>query len=85
MTTMPKLKQSDAIEMLAQAFEEPAESLQPDRLRDSIPGWDSMGALLLIAELEERFSVELTAEESRGMTKIADVLEFLRRHDLLEA
>jgi acyl carrier protein len=83
MTTL-KLKLPDAIDMLAEAFDEPAESIRPDRSRESIAGWDSMGALLLIAEIEERFGVELSAEDSRAMTQIADVLEFLRRHDLLE-
>lgn len=83
MTTL-KLKLADAIDMLAEAFDESAESIQPERLRESIAGWDSMGALLLIAEIEERFEVELSAEESRGMTQIADVLKFLRRHELLE-
>jgi acyl carrier protein len=83
--TTSKLKHSAAIDMLAEAFDEPAESLQPERLRDTIPGWDSMGALLLIAEIEERFGVELSADESRTMTRIGDVLEFLQRHELLEA
>ena len=44
-----------------------------------------MGALMLIAELEERFSIELSAEESRTMTRVADALDFLQRHELLLA
>lgn len=83
--TTSKITLSDAIGMLAEAFDEPAASLHRDRLRDTIPGWDSMGALMLIAELEERFSIELSAEESRTMTRVADALDFLQRHELLLA
>jgi acyl carrier protein len=81
---MSKISSSDAINILAQAFDESPESLQPERLRSSIPGWDSMGALVLIAEIEERFGIELTAEESRAMIRIADVLDFLRQYELLD-
>lgn len=83
--TTSKITLSDAVGMLAEAFDEPAASLHQDRLRDTIPGWDSMGALMLIAELEERFSIELSAEESRTMTRVADALDFLQRHELLLA
>ncbi len=69
--------------MLGEAFMEPASELPLDRSRDSIPGWDSMGALALIAEIDERFGIELSAEESRQMTRIGDALDFLRKHDLL--
>lgn len=69
--------------MLGEAFMESASDLPLDRSRDSIPGWDSMGALALIAEIDERFGIELSAEESRQMKCIGDALAFLRKHDLL--
>ena len=36
--------------MLGEAFMEPASELPLDRSRDSIPGWDSMGALALMPD-----------------------------------
>lgn len=69
--------------MLAEAFNEPLESVRPDVLRESLPGWDSMGALMLIAELDERFGIELTAEASRAMLKVSDALDFLRERGVL--
>jgi acyl carrier protein len=72
-----------SLEMLAECFNEPIEQLKPETLRDQVPGWDSMGALLLIAELDERFGLELSAERSRGMKKISDLLDFLREQGVL--
>jgi acyl carrier protein len=73
----------EVMEMLAEAFAEPVESLSPARQRSTIPGWDSMGALMVIAEMDERFGIELSADASRKMIRIGDVLDFLRQHDVL--
>jgi acyl carrier protein len=43
-----------------------------------------MGALMLMAELDERFGLELTAEVSRRMRRIGDVLDFLHRQGVLQ-
>ncbi|MCH8178367.1 MAG: acyl carrier protein [Proteobacteria bacterium] len=76
---------TEALEMMADAFNEPLENVRPDTPRDSIPGWDSMGALMLIAELDERFGIELTAEVSREMRQVQHVLDFLAQHGALSA
>lgn len=73
----------DALQMLAELFEQPRAGLRPDTPRDSVPGWDSMGALSLMAELDERFGIELGADASREMTRIGDVLSLLRGHGAL--
>lgn len=71
--------------MLGECFGCDEGVLKVDTARDAVPGWDSMGALMLIAELDERFGLELTAERSRAMRNVADVLEFLRAHGVLRA
>jgi acyl carrier protein len=73
----------EALAMMAEAFDEPVQNLAPGVARTSVRGWDSMGALMLIAEIDERFGLELPAEESRGMKQISDVLDFMRRHGVL--
>ncbi|MDE2402857.1 MAG: acyl carrier protein [Burkholderiales bacterium] len=80
---MNPISTAEAMAMLSECFMEPVAKLAPDVLRESVPGWDSMGALMLIAELDERFKIELTADESRTMTRISDVLAFLDRHGML--
>ncbi len=74
---------SQTLEMLSECFNEPVDALKPETLREQVPGWDSMGALLLIAELDERFSLELTAERSRDMKKVSDLLDFLKEQGVL--
>jgi len=74
---------AEAMQMIAEAFNEPVEDLKPDRLRESLAGWDSMGALMLIAQIDERFGVELSADTSREMTSIHDILKFLGDRGLL--
>jgi acyl carrier protein len=74
---------AEALAMFSECFMEPIENLGPEVSRDSIPGWDSMGALMLIAELDERFQLELSAEESRTLRSIGDALAFLKRHGAL--
>ena len=73
----------DTLQMLADCFETEVGDLTPETPRDSLPGWDSMGALTLMAELDERFGLELTADQSRQMQKIGDVIVFLREHQCL--
>lgn len=82
---MTRLTEQEALEMLAECFNEAAGSLQPDTQRDAIAGWDSMGALMFMAELDERFGVELDAETSRSMSRVSDALQFLRDRGLLAA
>lgn len=81
--TRPTITTTEALAMLAECFNLPPENVHPALEREAVDDWDSMGALMLIAELDERFGLELTAEVSREMTRIGDVLDFLRTHGVL--
>lgn len=80
---MTPISTSQALRLLAEAFDEPVERIALSTARDAIAGWDSMGALSLMAELDERFNIELTAEASRSMVRISDCVDLLRRHGAL--
>ena len=80
---MKPISTSQALSLLAETFDEPVERMALATARDAIAGWDSMGALSLMAELDERFNIELSAEASRAMARVADVIELLRRHGAL--
>jgi acyl carrier protein len=82
-TAVKTVSITQALQLLAETFDEPAGSLTPDTSRDAIAGWDSMGALSLMAELDERFDIELTADASRAMRSVADILALLRQHGAL--
>lgn len=80
---MAKTTPSDVLKMLTDAFEAPPGSIALDTQRDEVAGWDSMGALALMAELDERFGITLTADESKKLRSVADVLALLKRNDAL--
>ena len=82
---MKTVNESEALALLAETFAEPVEKIRPEIERAAISGWDSMGALMLMAEFDERFSIELTAEQSKAMQRVADVLDFLRQHGALRS
>jgi acyl carrier protein len=75
--------EAEALALLAEAFAEPVENLQPSTARDDIAGWDSMGAMVFMAELDEKFGVELTADVSKKMLRIEDALAFMRSHGII--
>lgn len=82
MKTAP-ITEHEALELLAEVLVEPIENLQLSTPRDSLGGWDSMGALLFMAALDEKFGVELTADESLQMRKIGDAVAFMRSKGII--
>ena len=86
MTTAPDTKLltlPEALKMIADALNEPFDAIHPERTRASMLGWDSMGVLMLTAELDDRFGVELPADDSRNMQSVNDILDFLRARKLM--
>ncbi len=81
----PIISEAQAIGIFAECFNVDANTLTPVTRREAIPGWDSMGALMLMAEFDERFQLELGADASRAMQSIGDALQFLRQHGVLGA
>jgi acyl carrier protein len=80
--TRRSIKKRDLFRWLETIFEEPAGSIDERRDRRSIPNWDSMGTLLLIAELDEKLDVMLDADELAGLTSVTDLLATLRSRDI---
>lgn len=77
------LSERDVMQMLAEAFAEPVEQISKQRRRDEIAGWDSMGALMLMAELDDRCGLQLSAEQSRELHSVEDILQYLHRNQRL--
>lgn len=53
------------------------EKLNDSSVRDSIEGWDSMGHLTLILELEKQFRVNISISDSLEMVSIRKIKEIL--------
>ena len=75
---------NEALEWIAELFEDSVENITPETPRDEIPAWDSLGILTLMARLDEDFEILLEEEEVQELRSVNDILEALRRHSKLE-
>ena len=76
---------SEALAWVATMFEEPLDNVRPETPRDEIFGWDSLGVLALMAELDEKFDIRVGEQEMTAMTSVQDILNVLQKHGKLEA
>lgn len=73
------MTEEKAIKWIAELFNESPDNIQSDTLRDDIPEWDSIGVLTLMAELDEKFDIVVTNEETAAMTKVGDLIRILHQ------
>jgi acyl carrier protein len=73
----------EALNWIAEVFEEPAGRIAATTERKAIPGWDSLGTLSLIAALDEKFDIHVDEQEIEAMAKVEDIFAVLRRHGAL--
>jgi acyl carrier protein len=78
-----QISTSQAIAMIAAAINAPEDELQPETKLEDLEWWDSMGVLLLMAELDERFSIILAEETINSFASVADILKVLFDADAL--
>ena len=74
----------EALNWIAELFEESVEDITPETLKEDIPAWDSLGILALMASLDEDFNILLTDDEVQNLKKVDDVFELLRKNGQLE-
>ena len=75
---------SEALEWIANLFEEAVEKIKPETAREEIDAWDSLGVLTLIAALDEKFNILMTEKEIGELKKVNDILDILRKNGKLE-
>ncbi len=63
--------------VVAQAFGVPEDSLSAASSNANTPGWDSVGHLNLVLNIEEHFQVRFTTEEIAAMTDLAAIQNLL--------
>ena len=74
----------EALAWLAEIFEAPPESIQPDTPRDKVEAWDSLGMLALMARLDEELEIILDEDQAAELKTIGNVLEIMRAHGRLD-
>jgi acyl carrier protein len=75
------MTEQEAMAWIAEIFEEPVENITPKAARETIPAWDSLGSLTLLAGLDEEFDLLLPEDEIAGLNSIGDILEILRKYE----
>lgn len=63
----------------ADLFDEPVANLSMETPRTDIEGWDSMGSLLLIADLDELYGIEIGEEGILELKTLANLAALIER------
>ncbi len=75
-----KISKAEVYQMIAVLLNENNLQIDANTAFEDIEGWDSMGTLLLMAELDERFGITLKEEQIKGLQKVSDLLAIIDGH-----
>jgi acyl carrier protein len=64
--------------IIATLFNVDEESLSPESSPATVPGWDSMGQLMLVLELEQVFDIQIAPEQAERLGSIAAIVELVK-------
>jgi acyl carrier protein len=73
----------EAMDWIADIFEEPKSAISSTTRRTDIAGWDSLGQLILMAALDQRFSIRLSRDELSSLDSVQDILTVLGKYGVL--
>jgi len=73
-----------ALAWIAEMFEEPKGRIGRDTPRSDIAAWDSLGQLILMSALDQRFGIRLNQAELASFSSVQDVLNVLANHRRLQ-
>lgn len=75
---------SDARNRMVKVFSESLvvdpSTVKADLAYNSIPAWDSVAHMTLVAALEQEFDIMLDTDDIIGMSSVAKAEEILRKH-----
>ena len=64
------------------AFDIDAVQLGPDLKYESIPEWDSIGHMALIAELEDKFDISMEMDDIIDFSSYIKGIEIMKKYDI---
>jgi len=73
-----KISTAGICEMLVVLLNEESVDITPQAKLSELSGWDSMGILLLMAELDEKFGITLQEQHIKSLQTIADIVAIIR-------
>jgi acyl carrier protein len=68
----------EVIDLLAEAMEVEPSSLNVDAKIAELPEWTSLAWLTMMAMVDEKFSIQLSATEIRGFKTIQDIIDTIQ-------
>ena len=68
------------IDCFVQTFAIEPDQVAPQLAYQSIPQWDSVGHMALVAEIENTFNVTLDTDDIIGMSDVSKAVDILRKH-----
>lgn len=83
MQDVRKISIQEALEMFADIFDEDQENIQLGTNKEELEGWDSLGMLSLMAELDSRFNITLNAGDLGKLSGINDLVNMLKDNDVI--
>jgi acyl carrier protein len=71
------LSPADALTWIAELFEEPRDGIHAGTSRADVAAWDSLGQLVLMSALDQRFGIRLSQDELAALQSVQDILNIL--------
>jgi acyl carrier protein len=65
-------------QVVATLFNAAIDSVSDESAASNVEGWDSMGQLMLVLELEQQFGLQIPPEESETLTSVAKIVDYLK-------
>jgi acyl carrier protein len=64
-------------EILSGLFNVGVDTLSIESSTENVDGWDSLGQLMVIVELEQQFGIQISPEHGERLTSVGKIAEFL--------
>jgi acyl carrier protein len=68
--------------IFAEVFAFPEQSIQPDLALRSVPRWDSLAHMMMIARIEEEHGIQMTGDEIASIKTFSDLTTVLAAHGI---
>jgi acyl carrier protein len=83
MSSIEPITVTDLLRLTEQLLNLDEGLLTIETLLVDVPGWDSMGVLLLMAEMDERFSITLNEVALANLKGVKDIVAVVKNAGLL--
>jgi acyl carrier protein len=79
---MTNYNKSDYDQLFIESFSIEATALSESLIYQSIPAWDSVGHMTLIASIEEKFNITIEIDDIINFSSYTVGIEILKKYDV---